>query len=267
MSTYVISDVHGCYDELMKMLELINFSEEDKLIIAGDYIDRGPQNLEMLRLIENTPSNVILLRGNHDEEFAYCIDLMAVMFQDKKLPLDDVDTTKKVYMLLQELSARNTRLGSFDYYGTIKRLIWNNNISMEQLDKWNDCIRQMPFVYKEQIGERTLVVVHGGYVDSFETLNNLETEESYESLEDFDLYARDDAYMYGGINDGIVVAGHTPTVLDEEFTYNDGKVYRFYDEKINCILYDIDCGCAYRPHLPNARLACIRVEDEKIFYV
>ena len=39
MSTYVMSDIHGCYNEFMDMINEINFSKEDKLIIAGDYID------------------------------------------------------------------------------------------------------------------------------------------------------------------------------------------------------------------------------------
>lgn len=33
MSTYVISDIHGCYDKLMDMLNKIGFSTKDKLII------------------------------------------------------------------------------------------------------------------------------------------------------------------------------------------------------------------------------------------
>ena len=48
MSTYVISDIHGCFSAFQRMLEKINFSDNDKLIIAGDIIDRGPENYEML---------------------------------------------------------------------------------------------------------------------------------------------------------------------------------------------------------------------------
>lgn len=220
----------------------------------------------MLKLIEGVPSNVVLLRGNHDEEFAFYIDLMAIMFKDKELPMDNVGTTKLIYKLLKDMSKKKSSIGSFDYYVTLKNLIWDYNITMDQLDKWNDCIRRMPFVYKEQIGDRTLVVVHGGYVEKLEDLENVDTENRYETVEEFYLDARDDAYMYGGIRDGIVIAGHTPTILDLEFTYNNGEVYRFYDEQMNCVLYNIDCGCVYCSHLPNARLACIRVEDEKIFY-
>jgi serine/threonine protein phosphatase 1 len=44
-------------------------------------------------------------------------------------------------------------------------------------------------------------------------------------------------------------------------------VYRFYDEDMDCVFYDIDCGCAMRKKRQNGKLACIRLEDEKIFYV
>lgn len=68
-----MSDIHGCYDDMIKMLEQIAFTDEDTLILAGDYIDRGSQSFEMLKWIESNPKNVIFLRGNHDEEFAYLL--------------------------------------------------------------------------------------------------------------------------------------------------------------------------------------------------
>lgn len=40
-----------------------------------------------------------------------------------------------------------------------------------------------------------------------------------------------------------------------------------YDESLDCIFYDIDCGCAMGSVQKNARLACIRFEDEQIYYV
>lgn len=35
MGSYVISDIHGCYDELIRMLEKINLGDSDTLICAG----------------------------------------------------------------------------------------------------------------------------------------------------------------------------------------------------------------------------------------
>ena len=49
MSIYVMSDIHGCYDEFMQMLNLISFSDYDELWIIGDICDRGPKNMKLLQ--------------------------------------------------------------------------------------------------------------------------------------------------------------------------------------------------------------------------
>ncbi|MCR4598431.1 MAG: metallophosphoesterase [Acetatifactor sp.] len=50
MATYVISDIHGCFEEFWQMLRKIRLSEDDRLYLAGDCIDRGKQSLEMLKV-------------------------------------------------------------------------------------------------------------------------------------------------------------------------------------------------------------------------
>ena len=45
---YVMSDLHGCYDKFIKMLEIINFNEQDELYILGDIFDRGSQPIKIL---------------------------------------------------------------------------------------------------------------------------------------------------------------------------------------------------------------------------
>lgn len=264
MSTYVMSDIHGCYDELMVMLGIIQFSKDDQLIIAGDYIDRGKQSYEMLRWIEAEPLNVTFLKGNHDVEFIYCIDLMRIMFDKKQLPLDNWEATTVIYELLVELSNTNQVVGAFDYYGTIGKLIRENNVTMLQLNKWSECIRRMSFVKTYVINKKSYLIVHAGYI---ENLVEADTEDNYEDVEDFYLNARDDAYMCGGKKDCVVISGHTPTVFEDEMPYNDGFVYSFYDDELNCRFYNIDCGCAYKEKYSHAKLACIRLEDEEIFYV
>ena len=76
MATYVMSDIHGCYDEFVSMLDKIRLSEGDELILAGDYVDRGRQNLEMLRWIEEPPANVTMIKGNHDAKFVESVKIM-----------------------------------------------------------------------------------------------------------------------------------------------------------------------------------------------
>ena len=112
----------------------------------------------------------------------------------------------------------------------------------------------MDYYKKLDVGGRTCIIVHAGYSECNENAS-------------FFLYAREESIHSGGIKNGMVIAGHTPTILEDEFAYNKGKVFCFYDEKKDCIFYDIDCGCVFRNTRPEARLACLRLDDEKIFYV
>ena len=80
MSTYVMSDLHGCFDDFQQLLIQAGFSPDDRLIVAGDLIERGPQTWEMLCWMESCPKNVLLLRGNHEEEFIYNISLLTQLF-------------------------------------------------------------------------------------------------------------------------------------------------------------------------------------------
>ena len=56
MSIYVMSDLHGEADLFHAMLRKISFSEQDKLIILGDVIDRGPMGISLLTEIMDTPN-------------------------------------------------------------------------------------------------------------------------------------------------------------------------------------------------------------------
>ena len=67
MSTYCISDIHGCHDEFIYLLEEINFDPtHDTLYVIGDVIDRGDRPIDCLRYIMNAKNSIHLLRGNHE---------------------------------------------------------------------------------------------------------------------------------------------------------------------------------------------------------
>lgn len=67
MATYVIGDVQGCYDELQLLLQKINFDkQQDKLIFAGDIINKGPKSLETIDFIMSLGDSAQTVLGNHD---------------------------------------------------------------------------------------------------------------------------------------------------------------------------------------------------------
>ena len=85
--TYAISDIHGCYEEYIKLLEKIGFSEDDTLYIIGDICDRGEKPMEIYNDIM-ARDNVIPLFGNH-EHLAY-INLRHLIKDDvSKLTKDE----------------------------------------------------------------------------------------------------------------------------------------------------------------------------------
>ena len=82
----IIGDVHGCFDELVALLtklgyEISNLTEGEtlvkhpqnrKVLFVGDYVDRGPKVVEVLRLIMEMHKTgiAICVPGNHDTKLA-----------------------------------------------------------------------------------------------------------------------------------------------------------------------------------------------------
>lgn len=260
-----MSDIHGCYNDFLSMLEKISFSDTDRLIMAGDYIDRGKQSYEMLKWMEQCPSNVLLLRGNHEEEFAAYVDLMLLLDRREELETDfasNEDTAALYESVKYFIRSKAVSASYFDLYGTISSLLEQNHITLHDLCRWSAIIREMPYYHKLMFGNRTYIIVHAGYSEKAENIGAHSG-----SPEQFYLYAREESCRLGGVLHGTIIAGHTPTIVKESFAYNAGDVFRYYDEEKDCIFYNIDCGCAFRNEESNAKLSCFRLEDEKIFYV
>ena len=67
MSSYVIGDVHGCFEELTKLLDLINYdSNKDKLLFTGDLVNGAPKSVATLEFIKSLGDKAITVLGNHD---------------------------------------------------------------------------------------------------------------------------------------------------------------------------------------------------------
>ena len=67
MALYLIGDVQGCNDALGKLLEKLQFSpSRDTLFLLGDLVNRGPDNLGVLRRVMALGNSAQCLLGNHD---------------------------------------------------------------------------------------------------------------------------------------------------------------------------------------------------------
>ena len=72
---YCMSDIHGNYEGYKKLLEQVDFKEEDTLYVLGDVIDRGKQSIKILQDMMMR-SNVVPIIGNHEYMGIQCLKFL-----------------------------------------------------------------------------------------------------------------------------------------------------------------------------------------------
>lgn len=79
MAVWAIGDIQGCYDELSRMIDKLNYDPaQDALWFCGDLVNRGGQSLEVLRLVKSLNEQTVVTLGNHD------LSLLAVGARSEK---------------------------------------------------------------------------------------------------------------------------------------------------------------------------------------
>lgn len=66
MATYVVGDLQGCRAGLEALLAKIRFSRDDRLLLTGDLVARGPDSLGCLQLVRSLGERALTVLGNHD---------------------------------------------------------------------------------------------------------------------------------------------------------------------------------------------------------
>lgn len=77
MRVIAMSNIHGCYDEMMALLQHVHYNpKKDKLFILGGLMDYGPKTLEVIKAcMKLKEKGAIILRGEREQlyinAFAY----------------------------------------------------------------------------------------------------------------------------------------------------------------------------------------------------
>ncbi|MDC1175001.1 metallophosphoesterase [Bacteriovoracaceae bacterium] len=67
MRTIFVGDIHGCFEEFQLLLKKLNYHKDDRLILLGDLINKGPHSVEVLKFVKSNKIEFIL--GNHEYGF------------------------------------------------------------------------------------------------------------------------------------------------------------------------------------------------------
>jgi hypothetical protein len=59
-----VGDIHGCHLEFAELLDRLDLGREDRLVLLGDLVNRGPDSLRVLDLAR--ASRAVALLGNHE---------------------------------------------------------------------------------------------------------------------------------------------------------------------------------------------------------
>ena len=232
--TYAISDIHGMYDKYLKMLDLINFNDNDTLFVLGDIVDCGDEPIKVLLDIMNRP-NVYPIIGNHD---LLALDVL------KKL---NVDITEENYTTQIDIDTMNKLLDWMNNGGT-NTIEQFRKLTNQQRKDILDYIEEFSFAEVIDVGDKTFIMVHAG-LGNFrkdKKLSEYTIDELLFTRSNPDIKLFDDEDIY-------VVSGHTPTL---KYTGKPEIIIR------NNNIF-IDCGACFK----KGKLGCICLDTMEEFYV
>ena len=88
----IVGDIHGCFNELCDLIKKLGYDQDidkltivppqgRKLVFVGDYTDRGPEPIKVLKLVMNaiTDGAALAVRGNHDDKLLRLLKGNSVM--------------------------------------------------------------------------------------------------------------------------------------------------------------------------------------------
>lgn len=230
---YVMSDLHGCYDEYKEMLDKINFHQDDMLYIVGDILDRGEKPISILEDMMMY-DNIIPILGNHDYMAYYILKHLNTQITKDNVETHLNEEFMQLYLdWLQD--GGSTTLKQFKKISSNKK-----EIILEYLQEFS--------LYEElEVNQQKYVLVHAG-IEHFQENKPL----SHYDLADL-LFKRTN-YNQIYFHDKYLITGHTPTMIIRD----DHQPLIYKDNRHIAI----DCGCVY-----GKKLACYCLNTQEEFYI
>ena len=227
---YVLSDIHGSERRFNSIMKQIQLRPEDTLYVLGDVVDRHPGAIRILRRIMAMP-NAKMLLGNHEY----------MMLRALGCPYDDFADTGTAW----DHWYRNGGKATYDHFKYLRKSMKREII---------DFLHALPVGYDVAVNGKVYKLVHAAPAECFEN------PERYKNPAYYAVWRRfEDDYMIPG--EATLIFGHTPT---DEYQKNQPMELWYGTRKIG-----IDCGSGYAEEGPGSeygRLACLRLDDGKVFY-
>lgn len=230
---YVMSDLHGCFQEYLEMLDKIHFSDNDLLYILGDVVDRGPNPISILQDMMKR-SNIIPILGNHD-----FVAYQLLKYLNVEITEENVETHLDENVLLMYMNWIQD--GGLSTVNQFKKL------SKEEKQNILDYFQKFLLYDEIIVNDKNYVLVHAG-LNHFKESKQLKDYQ----ITDFLFYRTNYDKIY--FKDKYLVTGHTPTILIR----NDRQPLVYQNN--NHIA--LDCGCVF-----GKRLACYCFNNDHIYYV
>ena len=227
--TYVMSDLHGCYQKYLQMLEKISFTEDDLLYIVGDVLDYGEETMDLIADL-SVRVNVYPIAGEHDFLGARMLNGFQKMLKNGATPEPEYISEMTQWVA----DGGQSTLDSF------------RSLDDEMKEGILDYLTDMTIYEEAEVKGKKYLLVHAG-IAGFKKGIDLEILKPKAFFsEPLDLTKK----YYDDIT---VVVGHNPTT---EENGGDGKI--FYGNGSIAI----DCGEAR-----GGTIGCLRLDDGKEFYV
>lgn len=196
---YAMSDIHGELESFIQALHVVNLDDSDnKLILLGDYINRGQKSSETLyyvkQLQDQYPSQVIVLRGNHEDML---LEQLKSGYDVQDLDVAELKkfVSEQEYAALLETEAQNPKR-------LLEALIKNIKTNHQAILNW---LENLPYYYETE----KQIFVHAG-IDE-------EAEEFWKWGSDNYYFASKFPHVLGPFYKDII-AGHisTSTITGDE---------------------------------------------------